>query len=187
MTPLERFLSEHGLLALLLLATVEGDLSVLVGGVLAHMGLLPLPGVALAGAAGNLLGDCVWFLIGRRFREPIRGHRIYRAVGPGIERLARKLGAWQLLAARVVYGTRNASMVFWGQHGLSLGRFIAIDAVGCALAASGFALLGYGVGHGTTALVGRVKHIEQGLLAGAIIGGLLVWGISRGVRRRLGR
>jgi membrane protein DedA with SNARE-associated domain len=186
-TPLERFLSEHGLLALLLLATIEGDLSVLVGGVLAHLGLLPLPGVALAGAAGNLLGDLVWFLIGRRFREPIRGHRIYRAVGPGIERLARKLGSWQLLAARVVYGTRNASMVFWGQHGLAFGRFLLTDAIGCLLAASGFALLGYGVGHGTAALAGEVKRVEQGLLVGVIIGGLLVWGISRAVRRRLGR
>ncbi|HSB55092.1 MAG TPA: hypothetical protein VLD58_12080, partial [Gemmatimonadales bacterium] len=61
MNPLEHFLSQHGLVALLLLATVEGDLSILVGGVLAHLGILPLPGVILAGAVGNLAGDVGWF------------------------------------------------------------------------------------------------------------------------------
>jgi membrane protein DedA with SNARE-associated domain len=181
--PLESFLSQHGLLALFLVATIEGDLSVLVGGVLAHLGLLPLPGVILAGAAGNLAGDCAWFAIGGHFRQHIRESRIYRAVGPTIERLARRFGPWQLLAARVVYGTRNMSMVFWGQHGLRLGRFLMIDALGCALVAAGFALLGYGLGHGTTALTGEVKRVEQGILVGLVLGGVVLWLITRSLKR----
>jgi membrane protein DedA with SNARE-associated domain len=187
MSPLEQFLSQHGLLALLLIATVEGDLSILVAGVLAHLGILPLAGVILAGAAGNLAGDLGWFVIGRRLRLHIRENRLYRAVGPGIERLARRLGPWQLLAARVVYGTRNASMLFWGQHGLSLVRFLSYDALGCGIAAAGFALLGYLVGHGTSALTGQVKQVERYLLAGVLAGGVLVWAVSRLVRRRLGQ
>jgi membrane protein DedA with SNARE-associated domain len=187
MTPLERFLSDHGLVSVLLLATVEGDVSILVGGVLAHLGLLPLPGVMLAGALGNLAGDCVWFGVGRRFREPIRAHRFYRTVGPWIERLASRLGAWQLLAARAVYGTRTASMIFWGQHGLSVARFLLTDGLGCALASAGFALLGFAVGHGTAALTGDVKRVELALLAGLLAGSVLVWAISRAIRRRLSR
>lgn len=185
MNPLEHFLSQHGLVALLLLATVEGDLSILVAGVLAHLGILPLPGVILAGAVGNLAGDVGWFAVGRRLRTHIRENRLYRAVGPGVEKLARRLGPWQLLAARVVYGTRNASMVFWGQHGLSLGRFLAYDALGCSIAATGFALLGFLVGHGTTALTGEVKQLERYLLAGVVLGGGLIWLLSRLIRRRL--
>jgi membrane protein DedA with SNARE-associated domain len=185
MSPLEHFLSQHGLVALLLIATVEGDLSILVAGVLAHLGILPLPGVIVAGAVGNLAGDLGWFLIGRRFRTRIRENRFYRTVGPGVEKLARRLGPWQLLAARVVYGTRNASMVFWGQHGLSLGRFLAYDTLGCSLAATGFAALGYLVGHGTTALTGQVKQVERYLLAGIVLGGILIWIIARLTRKRL--
>ncbi|HWA59475.1 MAG TPA: DedA family protein [Gemmatimonadales bacterium] len=185
MSPLEDFLSRYGLVALFLIATVEGDLSILVAGVLAHLGVLPLPGVVAAGAAGNLVGDLGWFSLGRWLRHHIRENRLYRAVGPRIERLAGRLGPWQLLAARVVYGTRNASMVFWGQHGLPVLRFIAYDALGCLLAAGGFALLGYLVGHGTTALTGEVKRIERYLLAGIVAGAVLVWVIARLVRRRL--
>lgn len=187
MSPLEQFLGDHGLLALLLVATVEGDLSIVIGGVLAHLGILPLPGVMLVGAAGNLIGDCVWFAVGRRFRLHIRETRLYQAVGAQIERLARRLGPWQLLAARVVYGTRNMSMVFWGQHELPLIRFLLVDALGCILAAVGFALIGYLVGNGTTALTGEVKRIERFLLIALVAGALVLWGITRLVRRKLGR
>lgn len=187
MTVLERFLTDNGLLALFLVAMVEGDLSLVVAGVLAHLRILPLPGAIAVGAAGNLAGDLAWFAVGRRFRHRIREHRFYRTVGPGIERLASRLSAWQLLAARVVYGTRNASMVFWGQQGLSLGRFLLHDALGCLIASTGFALLGYLLGHGTSALTGEVKAFERYLLVGVIVGALLVWGITRLVRRRLTR
>lgn len=186
MNSLEGFLTHYGLVALLLLATVEGDVSLLVGGVLAHLGVLPLAGVIVAGALGNLGGDLVWFWLGRRHSVWIRGTRFYKAVGPRIEKLTRKLGPWQILAARVVYGTRNASMLFWGQYGLGTTRFILIDGLGCALAATGFGLLGYAVGHEAGTLTHDVKRIEQWLLVAVVVGAGLVWVITRLVRRELG-
>jgi membrane protein DedA with SNARE-associated domain len=183
---LEPFLSAHGLVAVLVIATVEGDLSLVVAGVLAHLGLLPLAGVIVAGAGGNLLGDLAWFAAGRRFRNRIRHTRIYRVAGPRIERLAARLGPWQLLAARVVWGTRNASMVFWGQQGLAIGRFLLVDALGCALAATGFAVLGFLVGQGTDVLLGEVRRAEHWLAVAFVAGVALVYGISRLARRELG-
>ena len=185
MTSPEAFLAQYGLIALLLLATVEGDVSLVVGGVLAHLGILPLVGVMIAGALGNLGGDLVWFWLGRRHSERIRATKFYRAVGPRIERLTSRLGAWQLLVSRVIYGTRNASMLYWGQNGLAPLRFILIDGLGCALAATGFALLGYLVGHGTSVLTGEVKRVEQWLLGAVVVGGLIVWTVTRLMRRKL--
>lgn len=185
MSALEAALARHGLLALLLLSIVEGDVTILVAGVVAHLGLLPLPGVILVGAAGNFIGDSVWFVLGRRLRVGIRRSRAFQAMGPRVERVAARLGPWQLLAARVIWGTRNASMVFWGQHGLPIARFTVIDAVGCLLSATGFGLLGYGVGHGVGGLIGEVRRVEIWLLLGVIAAGLIVWGISRLFRTRL--
>jgi membrane protein DedA with SNARE-associated domain len=184
-TGLELFLSRYGLVALFLLATVEGDVSLLVAGVLAHLNLLPLAGAIVAGGLGNLAGDCVWFAVGHWHSERIRASRLYRAVGPRIERLSRRLGPWQLLVARVVYGTRNASMLFWGQLRLNPIRFLLIDGLGCLLAATGFTLLGYALGHSTGALTGEVKRIEQWLLLAVLAGGAIVWAVSRLVRRKL--
>ena len=183
---LEGFVTRYGLGALLLLATIEGDASLVLAGVLVHAGLLPLAGALAAGAAGNLIGDCAWFLAGRRLRGRIRESRLYRAVGGRIEWLAARLNPWQLLAARVVYGTRNASMLFWGQLGLPFSRFLAVDALGCSLAAVGYVLVGRLLGHGAVALVGDLRRAEHWLLvaAGAV---LLVAGVSRLARRRLER
>ncbi len=185
MNPLEAFLARYGLLALFCLATVEGDVSLVVAGVLAHLGILSLPGAMLAGALGNLVGDSAWFWLGRHQAGRIRASRVYQAVGPRIERLARRIGPAQLLAARVVYGTRNASMVFWGQYGLGLVRFLAIDALGCGLAAVGFTALGFGLGLGTAAITAEVKRVEHWLLVAVVGGGVLVAVISRLTRRRL--
>jgi len=184
---LEAFLSQYGALALFFLATVEGDVSLVVGGVLAHLGILGFPQVILAGALGNLLGDLGWYAVGHHLRERIRTSWLYQRVGPRIERLAGRLGAWQLLAARVIYGTRNASMLFWGQYGLPVGRFILIDALGCFLAAVVFASAGYLLGHGTTSITGQVKRLERLLLIGVLLGGVVVAGVSRLVRARMER
>lgn len=185
MSGLEAFLSNYGLLALFLLATVEGDVSLLVAGVLTHVGVLPLPGAIAAGALGNLVGDSFWFAVGHRHSGRIRASRLYRAVGPRVEGLARRLGPWQLLAARVVYGTRNVSMLFWGQMRLPTGRFLLLDGLGCALAATGFTLLGYAVGSSTEALTHEIHRIEHWLLVAVLAGSVLVWGVTRLARRKL--
>lgn len=180
---LETFLARHGLPALFLVTIVEGDLSLVVAGVLAHLRVLPFAGLVLAGALGNLTGDLVWYTVGRLQHDRIRSTRLYRRAGPEIERLARRLGPWQLLAARAVYGTRNASMLFWGVLRLPVARFLAIDALGCLLASAGFAGLGYLVGHGTRSLVGSVRQIERWLLLGVAAGAGIVWALGRVVSR----
>ncbi|MEP6572483.1 MAG: hypothetical protein ABJD11_07290, partial [Gemmatimonadota bacterium] len=111
---IEALLVQHGILAVLLFATFEGDLTLILAGVVAHLGYLDLGSAILAGAAGNFIGDTVWYTLGRMHSVRLRNSRLYRRVGPTIERFARKLGVWELLVARAVYGTRNASMLFWG-------------------------------------------------------------------------
>ncbi|HTS89556.1 MAG TPA: DedA family protein [Gemmatimonadales bacterium] len=185
MSHLEPYLSRYGLIALYLVATVEGDLSMIVAGILAHLGVLSLPGAMVAGALGNLTGDLAWFWVGHWYSAKIRASRLYAKVGPRIERLAGRLGPWQLLAARVVYGTRNASMLFWGQMRLAPLRFILVNGLGCALAALGFTSIGYAVGESSEVLVGTVRRVEHLLLAGVVIGALIVWGVNRLVRRKL--
>ena len=65
------------------------------------------------------MGDSAWYGLGRLRGPRFRG-KVLPRVGPTIERLAQQLGPWELVAARFVYGTKAASMVFWGLHGLRL-------------------------------------------------------------------
>jgi len=182
---LEAFLERHGPIAVLLAATVEGDVTLILAGVVAHLGLFGLPTAILVGMLGNLLGDCAWFGLGRFRSERIRNTRLYLRVGPTVERLSRRLGVWQLLAARAIYGTRNASMVFWGLHALPFARFLAVDLLGCAIWSVLFASLGYALSGSAAALIGKVKRIELWLLGAVLIGAVCVAIITRIMKREV--
>ena len=163
----------------------EGDLTLLLAGVIAHLGVFSFPLAVAAGALGSLVGDSAWYALGR-FRGPrFREGRFYRRVGPTIERLAVQLGPWQLLVARFVYGTKSASMIFWGLHGLSFRRFLLTDTVGCVLGSLVFTSLGYLMSGSARALLGHVKRVELWLLGAAIVGVLVVFLIDRTAKHEL--
>lgn len=182
---LQQLLIQYGLIAVLIGSAFEGDFTLLLAGVVAHLGIFSFPLAVAAGALGSLVGDSAWYALGR-FRGPrFREGRFYRRVGPTIERLAAQLGPWQLLAARFVYGTKSASMIFWGLHGLPFSRFLAIDIVGCVLGSLVFTTLGYLLSGSATVLLGHVKRVELWLLGAAIVGVAIVFIIDRTAKHEL--
>jgi membrane protein DedA with SNARE-associated domain len=182
---LEQLLIHYGLIVVLVGSAFEGDFTLILAGVVAHLGIFPFPLAVAAGALGSLVGDAAWYGLGRYRGPRFRGSRFYVRVGPTIERLATQLGPWQLLAARFVYGTKSASMIFWGLHGLPFRRFLLIDIVGCVLGSLVFTGLGYLLSGSATALLGQVKRVELWLLGAAIIGVVIVFIIDKTAKHEL--
>lgn len=182
---LQQLLIRYGLIAVLVGSAVEGDFTLLLSGVVAHLGIFTFPLAVGAGALGSLIGDIGWYSLGR-FRGPrFREGRFYRRVGPTVERLAKQLGPWQLVAARFVYGTKSASMIFWGLHGLPFRRFLLIDCVGCLLGSLVFTSLGFLLSGSAIAILGHVKRVELWLLGGAITAVLIVFLIDKTAKHEL--
>jgi membrane protein DedA with SNARE-associated domain len=182
---LQQLLIRYGLIAVFLGSAVEGDFSLILAGVVAHLGIFSFPLAIAAGTLGSLMGDLAWYGFGR-FRGPkFREGKLYRRVGPTIDRLAKRMGPWELLAARFVYGTKAASMVFWGLHGLSLPRFLMIDALGCALGAAVFTGLGYLVSGSAMVLLGKVRQVQLWLLGALVVGIVIVYLVHRAAKYEL--
>jgi membrane protein DedA with SNARE-associated domain len=182
---LQELLIQHGLIAVLIGSALEGDFTLILAGVVAHLGIFEFTLAVAAGALGSFIGDSAWYALGR-FRGPrFREGKLYRRVGHRIERLAHRMGPWELVAARFVYGTKAASMVFWGLHGLSLPRFVLIDALGCVLGALVFSSLGYLLSGSATALMGHVKRFELWLLGAVVAGMVIVFIIDRTAKHEL--
>jgi membrane protein DedA with SNARE-associated domain len=182
---LQQILIQYGLVAVLIGSAIEGDFSLLLAGVVSHLGIFPFLWAVAAGTVGSLVGDTAWYALGRLRGPRFREGKLYRRVGPTIDRLARQLGPWELLAARFVYGTKAASMVFWGLHGLSLPRFLLIDTLGCAIGATVFTGLGYLVSGSAMVLLGKVRRIQLWLLGGLIVGIVIVYIIHRTAKHEL--
>ena len=182
---IQELLIRYGLVAVLIGAAFEGDFSLILAGVVAHLGIFRYTEAVAVGAIGSLVGDSLWYGFGR-FRGPqFREGRLYRRVGPTIGRLARQLGPWELLAARFVYGTKAASMLFWGLHGLALPRFLLIDAIGCIIGSAVFSGVGYLVSGSATVLLGKVHRVQLWLLGAAVAGAVIVYLINRTAKHEL--
>src|SRR6187551_1866387 len=93
---LEAFLIRHGPLAVVAGAALEGDMTLILAGVIAHLGIFSFPTAIAAGALGTYIADLFWFLVGKWRGPALRNTRLYGHVGPKVERWARRFGSVQL-------------------------------------------------------------------------------------------
>lgn len=180
MGELETFLRVYGLWALFFAAAFEGDLTLLLTGMLVHLGIWQAPQALAVAATGALAGDSFYFWLGhgtaRRWLTTAHGQRVL----PRIERSAKRYGTWSLFFARYVYGARIATMFFWGMRRLPYRKFVTLDALNCLIWASVFGGLGYLFATSLERLIGELQQVESWLLLG-----LLVFAALLGVRHYL--
>lgn len=166
---------------------VPGEIALIVGGVVAHGGDLPLWAVIGTGIIGALLGDQIGYRIGVRYGQRLLGWlpRRVRASGD-LDRaleLLRRRGAVAVIIGRWAAALRALVPGLAGLSGLPAGRFTAANLVGGAVWASTVVLLGYLAGAGYRTLEHRLSlgsEVVLGLVV-LLIGGW-VWRARR--RRR---
>ncbi|MEA2625624.1 MAG: hypothetical protein QOD06_1669 [Candidatus Binatota bacterium] len=161
---MEPLLKRWGLLAIFLGAATEGDVTMIVAGVMAHLGLVDFTPAIIVGTLGGFSADLAVYGAGRLRREAVRASRLYRRVGPTIERFADRMGVWQITIARFLYGTNLVAMFFWGVRALSLAVFVPLALAGCAVWASLLGALGFLMSRSATALIVDVKKAEIWIL-----------------------
>ncbi len=166
---MQEFLIEYGQLAVFLCAIVENDVTFILAGVIAHLGMVNAFAAIVAGVIGALIHDSIWFWLGHSRSETIKSHRVYRRVGPAVERLAAKFGPWELFVCRFIYGTRTPSLVFWGVQRLSVTTFLLIETLALMLWGSVLVGVGYFLSSSAVAIIGRVISMERWMLWALII------------------
>lgn len=183
----EGLIAHYGLLALFLGAGLEGETVVVAGGVLAHRGLVPLPGAMAAAAAGSFVADQLFFLGGRRFRD----HRwIVRVRNkPAFARalaLMERYPVGFIFAFRFIYGIRTVSPVALGTSRVPERTFLAINAVAAIVWGVVFTAIGYVFGRGFERLLGRLRPSHTTLLVGigVVVAAVALWQAWRWWRAR---
>jgi len=160
---------KYGPLAIFLAAMIEADVVPVLTGVVTHLGYVKLGPALLAAIAGAFAGDYLWFCVGRFYSQSIRNSRLYRRVGHMPETLIRRLGPWQIPASHLVYGTRVATMIFWGMQRISTARLALVDGFGCVVLTGVLFTLGLGFSGAASLVIGRVKQVELLLLVGVVL------------------
>lgn len=126
----------YGIYAVFVLCTFEGDVTLLLSGVMAHSGAFghySFLKVFAAGVSGGVVGDCFGYFVGRMFRETVKNFRFYKMAQPRIERLIEKFGGYSLIISKYIYGIRVGMVVFNGVGNMPFSRFLFLDIISCSL------------------------------------------------------
>jgi membrane protein DedA with SNARE-associated domain len=156
------------------------DISLILGGFLAHKGAASLPIMMFVGFAGILAGDSLIFHFGRKLganvgRKP--GGFFARIITPEkrakVEGLFEKHGHKVVMIARFMPGVRAVTYFTAGSVGMSYWRFIFWDGLAALASAPMFVFLGFHFGSELDYLIGQLKKSQTAVLIGlAVIGGL---------------
>lgn len=172
----ETFVANYGYVAVLVGTFLEGEAILVIAGFLAHQGYLGLGGVIAAAAAGAMLGDQLYFRIGRwKGRDFIASRpRLNRHSGK-VEALLQAHRFWLIPGFRFVYGMRTVTPFILGASQVSARLFLVLNSVGAIVWAAVIGTAGYYFGVALEAVLGEVKEYE--LLAIGILaaGALLLW------------
>jgi membrane protein DedA with SNARE-associated domain len=142
---------------------LPGELALVLGGVLASQGRIPLAAALAAGIAGALAGDSAGYWIGRRLGPRLLATRLGRRVGPArlhrVESLLLRGGGGPLVVGRCTAGVRVVLPGLAGMLGLRYRVFALWTGAAATLWAVAHVLGGYAAGAGwrhADRLTGRV-------------------------------
>jgi membrane protein DedA with SNARE-associated domain len=182
MEHLSQLIEEYGIYAVFVLCTVEGDITLLISGAMAHgdfFGKYSFWRIFAAGTLGGIVGDNVAYFFGRMFRKTIADYRFYEMARPRIERLIEKFGNFALIISKYIYGIRAAMCVFYGIGRMRYLRFLALDAISCVVWSFMLASIGYFFSGAITSIIGDFKQIGVALFFIVLIGIIIFFVVER--------
>jgi membrane protein DedA with SNARE-associated domain len=144
---IQGLIARYGLAAIFIGAGVEGETSVIAGGVFAHKLFFPLWAAIAIAATGSFAADQLFFHAGRHYRE----HRLVRRVTgkPAYATAMRKLERHPtafILGFRFLYGLRTVSPMAVGTSHVKARTFLLLNGIAATIWAGLFTGIGYGFG-----------------------------------------
>lgn len=171
--PVFEIIAQYGIYAVFVLCMVEGDITLLISGVLAHSGFFgeySILKVIIFGTAGGVTGDSMGYLIGRIFHENAKHYRFYQMAQPRVEKLMAKFGGSAIIISKYIYGIRVAVCLSFGVARMPFLRFLMLSTVSCFLWVLFLSGTGYFFSGAITSIIGDFHQIGIALFFIVVIG-----------------
>src|SRR2546427_1114603 len=175
---LSHLIELYGMYAVFVLVMIEGDLTLLLAGVLAHSGFFDdglikgygFAKVLLWGTIAGFASDNLAYGAGRIFSGTVHKFRFYRTASPRIERMTNRFGTLSIFISKYVYGLRWASCTFYGVARMRYLRFVPLSLSSCFLWVSILSGVGYFFSSAVMGLIGDFRHVGKILLVIVVAG-----------------
>ncbi len=173
---------QYGIYAVFALCTVEGDITLLLAGVMAHNGYFgpfSFLKVYIFGTLGGMVGDTLAYTTGRLFQQTVKNYGFYKMARPRTERLVEKFGGFSIIVSKYIYGIRTAMCLFNGVGRMPLPRFLFLDFVSCSIWVLLLTSVGYFFSGAITTVIGDFKQIGIAVFFIALVGVIAFYLIER--------
>jgi len=172
---LEQLISTYGYAAIVIGTFLEGETILVLGGLAAYRGYLGLPWVLVSAFWGTLLGDQLYFYIGRtKGQGLIERHRTWRAKSENVFSLLHKHQVLLILGFRFLYGLRTVTPLVLGASRIAPLRFLILNMLGALAWTIVIGIMGYLFGHTLEVIIGDVKRYELWLFIGLAAFGVMI-------------
>ena len=178
-----QYFVEYRLLVIFFGTFIEGEVVLIAGGFLVYEGHLSFPVLLSVATAAAVVGDNLFFWLGRSHRAGAKHpwaarlvnfvgeHRLFKG-----EQFLRRHGGKSVFFVRFLYGLRFAGAMTAGYLGMGCGRFFAFNLIGCVSWALLIGGSGYLFGRSLEAISKgiRLAEIASLLVVGGLVGIYLV-------------
>ncbi len=166
---LQTLITHFGYLAVLIGTFLEGETILIIAGFAAHRGFLSLPLVILFAFLGSVVGDQLYFIIGRKKGTAFLNKR--PKLLPKVERfraLLNKYNTLTVISFRFIYGIRTVAPFVIGLSKISFLKFFILNLISGLVWAASIGFLGYIFGQAIEILIGDIKKYEVYILLAGI-------------------
>ncbi len=177
------FISQYGYLPLFLIAIIEGPIIIIIGGFLASIHVLNIYVVYVIAVLGDVIGDAIYYWIGRRGRKSILP-KYGKYLGATEERLKRAEDHYgkhllkTILLSKLSQVGITTMIVLAGVTKVDFRKFMGIIFLVSLVKGLVFTLIGYYFGS-SYQVIG--KYLDKYTLAGTIviIVAIIIYGVYR--------
>ncbi len=175
---MEELIRSYGYAAVFIGTFFEGETVLVLGGFLAHRTYMELPWVIAAAFCGTLLGDQMYFYLGRiKGVEFLQKRPRWRRKSARVRKLLRRHQTLVVLGFRFFYGIRTVVPFLIGASRVSPVRFFFLNVVGALVWAVAVGSAGFYLGRTVELFLADIQLYEMWILGILVGAGMVGWGI----------
>jgi membrane protein DedA with SNARE-associated domain len=178
------FIQHYGYFAVFVGTLLEGEAILLIAGFAAHRGYLALQYVIAVAIVAAVLGNQLFFMIGRMYGSQLLAR--FPSLAPQAARATALLDRYHLpltLLLRFLYGLRIAVLIAIGMTPVPWYRFLVLDLIGAVAWVGILTGLGYVLGNALEWLLADLRRYEAAIIAALALLGA-GWWLRRHLRSR---
>lgn len=159
---MEAYIAKYGYIGIFVGTFLEGETTVLLGGIFSRLGYMNILMVMFYAFAGTLAGDCTFFSIGRCFGKNIvdRFDFIKNKV-PLANRIIKHYGNFIIFIIRFLVGIRAVVLILLGCTNMRIGRFLMFSILNSLCWSILVGLIGYLFGSVVFVFLDDIKKYES--------------------------